>query len=327
MKNSGFGTTETLITSHLEPLNNDGATSNTYKVCINGIWYFQKRPKTEYTDHPHYVAAFEKEFSIGSNLDHPNIVKYLKKETDDTGIYLLTEYVDGWNLKEFVEKNPYYFNYKAHRKKFVEQLLSALEYLHNHKILHLDLKPENIMISYVGLDVKLIDLGFAYSSGHLYQSIGKTNIYAAPEQLITNSTSINQCADIYGFGMILLYIFAQSANKNLIYKIPQPYKDCTEKCLQQHPAHRFQQISEVESFVKKQLVIRKLLKIFWIIFIAFFVILFAIAILDSFDIEPDKKTTPFPFVYLRNMVILVVGGVVINYFTQRRLKRKNMINR
>ncbi len=331
MDNSGFGTTNISFTSHIEPLNNDGATSDTYKICIDGIWYFQKRPKPQYIEHPHYLAAFEKEFSIGSTLNHPNIVTYLKKEQDDNGVYLLTEYVDGWNLKEFIEKNPLYFKYKDHRQKFTEQLLSALEYLHNHKILHLDLKPENIMISYVGLDVKLIDLGFSYSSGHLYQTIGKTNEYAAPEQLSENNTSINQCTDIYGFGMILLYIFTQSTNKNLISKIPQPYKDCAEKCLQQHPAHRFQQTGEVKAFLKKKLLERKILKIFWIVFALFFAILIVLSLLEVFsDQLPTQEVSHSkfrPFIYIRNAIFMFALAVSINYFKKRKQSRKNTINR
>ena len=96
MDNSEFGENlDFFALTDIVPLDNNGTTSDTYKVRISGKWHFLKRPKQEFTNHPQYNAAFEKEFDIGYTLDHPNIVRYISKGKDKNGFYFLTEYVDG----------------------------------------------------------------------------------------------------------------------------------------------------------------------------------------------------------------------------------------
>jgi len=242
MDNSEFGDNiDFFALTDIVPLNNNGSTSDTYRVRISGKWHFLKRPKQAFTNHPQYNAAFEKEFDIGYTLDHPNIVRYISKGKDKNGFYFLTEYVDGQTLKDFISNNPTYFKKKEHIQKFIEQLLSAISYLHQKQILHLDLKPENILITNIGYDVKIIDLGFAYSDCYQFLTIGKTNLYAAPEQI--NNSKIDQRTDIYGIGMVLLYVFTQTADKKLLNKIPQPYKSIVSKCLTDNIEDRYFDIS------------------------------------------------------------------------------------
>jgi len=238
MENSEFGeNTDFFAFTDVVPLNTNGSTSDTYKVRINGKWHFMKRPKQKFTDHPQYNAAFEKEFDIGYTLDHPNIVRYISKGRDKNGFYFLTEYVDGQTLKDFISNNPTYFKKKENVQKFIEQLLSALSYLHQKQILHLDLKPENILITHIGHDVKIIDLGFAYSDCYQFLTAGKTNLYAAPEQI--NNGKIDQRTDIYGVGMVLLYVFTQTTDKKELNKIAQSYKSIVSKCLNDTIENRY----------------------------------------------------------------------------------------
>jgi len=244
MENSEFGkNTDFFALTDIVPLNNNGSTSDTYKVRISGKWHFLKRPKQEFANHPQYNAAFEKEFDIGYTLDHPNIVRYISKGKDKNGFYFLTEYVDGQTLKDFISISPTYFKKKEHVQKFVEQLLSAISYLHQKQILHLDLKPENILITNIGHDVKIIDLGFAYSDCYQFLTTGKTNLYAAPEQI--NNGKIDQRTDIYGIGMVLLYAFTQSTDKKQLSKIPPPYKSIVSKCLNDNIESRYFDVSSL----------------------------------------------------------------------------------
>lgn len=187
--------------SELTPLHTRGATSDTYKVCISGKWHFLKSLKKEYADHARYVVAFAKEFDIGYTLDHPHIVRYVSKGMEKGCLYILTEYVDGMTLTEWMEHHPDYFKDKANRQRFVDQLFSAVSYLHNLQILHLDLKPDNILITNIGHQVKLVDLGFSYSDCYQFITTGRTNKYAAPEQLA--SERADQRTDIYGLGRVL----------------------------------------------------------------------------------------------------------------------------
>jgi len=342
MENSSFEEQDSgsLSFSGIQALYSNGATSNAFKARIEGKWYFLKRPKEEFQNHPLYITAYEKEFDIGIGLSHPNIVRYLKKDIDDKGIYIQTEYIDGWTLSEFIDKNPHYFRYKDHVYKFTQQLLSALGYLHKRGILHLDLKPDNIMLTYIGLDVKLIDLGFAYSNGHLYESIGRTDRYAAPEQLSPKNDRINQCTDIYGFGSVLLYILEKTARKKIGVRIPQSFRDCAEQCLKHNPYERFQSIEKVQNFLKRKRLESKILMIFWISlpFVIFLVSALASSS-NSYSVEPIhlplieeevKAGTSFTtkFLYrVMGIIILIFIAFIINITLTKYKRKKNTINR
>lgn len=134
----------------------EGSTCNCYRVHLYGKLHFLKRLKPEFRTDPRYVASLQKEFEIGYRLEHPHLVRYISKGDD----YLLTEYVDGETLSQFVASHPDYFKSKKNTNRFLSQLLDVLGYLHSHQVVHLDLKPDNILITRIGNDVKLADLGY-----------------------------------------------------------------------------------------------------------------------------------------------------------------------
>ena len=242
------------------PLSSNGSTSDIYKVRINGKWHFLKRPKKEYSTHPVYIAAFEKEFDVGFTLDHNNIVRYIGKAYDENGIYFLTEYVDGDTLTEFVKKHPTYFHNREHIERFISQILSALDYLHNKQILHLDLKPDNIIITSIGNNVKIVDLGFAYNDCYQFLTSGKSLKYAAPEQI--EGGEIGQWTDIYALGVILLYVYTGSVDFGLLNRLPKRQRGVVKKCLKDDYTKRFKRIQEIKEILSKK---RSLISIFLLI--------------------------------------------------------------
>lgn len=229
----------------IEPIKSNGATSDTYKVLIYGKWHFLKRPKKIYSDNPLYLSAFQKEFEIGYTLDHPNIVRYIIKGEDLNGLYILTDYVDGFTLADFIKSNPNYFKDDKHLEKFLNQLLSALKYLHERQILHLDLKPDNILITGVNNDVKLVDFGFSYTDCFSSFTIGKTALYAAPEQLLKEE--VDQRTDIYGIGKILEFIFGKGD-----FKTSSLYRSLIDRCLSENKEDRFNNISEIQKYISNK---------------------------------------------------------------------------
>lgn len=252
MDSSSFGEQEGSVSfTEIQNLYSNGATSDTFKVRMNGKWYFLKRPKKEFLNHPLYIAAFEKEFDVSSQIDHPNIARYVQKGEDDEGLYILSEYIEGLTLKDFLETYPDFFKKKANLKKFIHQLLSALEYLHERQILHLDLKPENILITKIDFDVKIVDLGFAYTDSYQYQTSGNSKRYASPEQAVS-SDEIDQRADIYSLGLLVLYAYTSSSNKSLADKLPEPYKNCIKKCLADNKEDRFETILSIHEYLAKK---------------------------------------------------------------------------
>ena len=234
----------------IEKLATTGGTCDTYRVRINGKWHFMKRPREEMASNSLYITAFEREFDIGYRLEHKSLVRYIDKRSDEQGVYILTEMVDGDNLDEFVNKNPDYFKDKRKLKEFVMQMLEVLDYLHNNQVLHLDLKPSNIMITRVGHKVKLIDLGFAYSD--CYQSIaaGMTREYAAPEQL--NGGEVGPWTDIYALGKVLLALFNKGKHNNEFQSVPSWYRGFVKKCVEQDPKQRFATIAEAQRYLSKK---------------------------------------------------------------------------
>jgi len=109
------------------------------------------------------------------------------------------------------------------------QLLSTLEYLHARQIVHLDIKPENILITTNGNNLKLIDLGLSYSDCYT-EITGGTQSFGSPEQF-SRSQLIDYRSDLYAFGKIVLYIFTGNTSISSIGRLPARYKKLVDKCL------------------------------------------------------------------------------------------------
>ena len=174
------------------------------KIRRQGKWFVLKGLKPGYSDQQAYVELLKKEFDLGTQLDHPNIVKILAKEMNpEVGPCIVMEYVDGVTLDEFLAAKPSV----AARKKVVEQLVEVLVYIHGKQIIHRDLKPSNIMVTRNGNNVKIIDFGLSDADDYavLKQPAG-TLKYMAPEQKEPD-VKIDGRADIYAFGLLLKEIF------------------------------------------------------------------------------------------------------------------------
>ena len=211
----------------IEQVESQGATCDTFRVKLYGKLHFLKRLKAEYAGDIRYREALRKEFETGYQLEHPNLVRYLS--LDKNGI--LMEYVDGETLSQRLTKNPDYFNEQKHTDKFVRQLLGVLGYLHSHQVLHLDLKPDNILLTHINNDVKLIDLGFCRTDAFV-DTQGYTSGFAAPEQLSGGEVDVR--TDIYAFGKILALL----PNHSLYNKV-------IARCTAENPSARYQSIDEI----------------------------------------------------------------------------------
>ncbi len=217
----------------IEPIDSNGATCDTFRVKLYGKLHFLKRLKPAFVNVIRYQEAFRKEFETGYRLEHPNIVRYVS--LSDEGI--LMEYVDGETLKQRIDSHPEYFN-KKNTEKLLRQLLDAVAYLHAHQVLHLDLKPDNIMLTLIGNDVKLVDLGFCYTDTFV-DTQGRTDHFAAPEQL--TSDNVDERTDIYALGRII----EQLPEHNIYNKV-------IARCTANDKHDRFQSIDELSRTLKKR---------------------------------------------------------------------------
>lgn len=222
-----------------EPLPVSGFICEAYRVKIYGKLHFLKKLKKEHEDNILFREALRKEFEIGFRLEHPNIVRYVSFHDDE----ILMEYVDGEDLLAFLKNHPTYFEDAEHFDKFVGQLLSALQYLHDNQVLHLDLKPENIMLTRIGYDVKVVDLGCCYSDTFV-DSTGYTTQYAAPEQLAGRKVDVR--TDIYAVGKIL----------ELLPHHPI-YNKVIKRCLNKNPQDRYPSIADLKAALATKKIVRK----------------------------------------------------------------------
>ena len=250
----------------IEQMDTRGATCDTFRVKLYGKLHFLKRLKAEYAGDIRYQEALRKEFETGYRLEHPNLVRYLS--LDPEGI--LMEYVDGETLSHRLATNPDYFNNQKHTDKFVRQLLDVLGYLHSHQVLHLDLKPDNILLTRINDDVKLIDLGCCYTDS-FPDTTGRTNAFAAPEQQVGETVDV--CTDIYAFGKVLGLL----PSSNIYNKV-------MARCTAENPEDRYQSVGEILHDIN----CKKPLSRYVAAFVAFVAVLAACIALLSHHQEPSS---------------------------------------
>lgn len=225
----------------IKPLSEvSGTTSVCSIVRIDGRRLFMKRLRPELAGHSRYVALMRKEYEIGSMLSHPNLVQYISMNEDVDGPYLLTAYVDGETLAMQIRKWRTVLPPPVRVFGIFFQILDCLSYLHCHQVVHLDLKPDNIMLSRVGDVVKLIDLGFCYSDGYDL-SMGRNAVYSAPEQQHTNGRPDHR-ADIYAVGKLLEMVIDLLPN-TYSHKLHQIVQCSTDT----DPADRYQSAAEMKA--------------------------------------------------------------------------------
>ncbi|WP_263356016.1 serine/threonine-protein kinase [Acidicapsa ligni] len=155
---------------------------------------------------PSFVDRFLREQKILASLEHPNITRMLDAGVTESGQpYLVMEYVEGELLDVYCD---------AHRLNVSERLrlflhvCDAVAYAHRNLVVHLDLKPSNILVTGDGT-VKLLDFGTSklmQQNSLLTSTILATPAYASPEQLRNNP--LTTASDIYSLGVILFELLS-----------------------------------------------------------------------------------------------------------------------
>lgn len=105
-----------------------------------------------------YRQKFRKEAENLSHLDYPNIVKVLEVFDENNTTYYVMQYIDGESLDDFILRNNGISENKA--ISILKDIGGAIQYMHSHKMLHLDLKPKNVMLDKEGNSF-LIDFGLS----------------------------------------------------------------------------------------------------------------------------------------------------------------------
>lgn len=105
-----------------------------------------------------YRKKFKKEAENLSKLQHPNIVKVFDVFDENNTTYYVMEFLEGQNLDDYIKQSG--FTEESEAIKIISEIGNALSYMHSKRMLHLDIKPKNIMRKFDGKDY-LIDFGLS----------------------------------------------------------------------------------------------------------------------------------------------------------------------
>lgn len=171
-----------------------------YKYDKGGRFRTLKCLQPSFRGNPLYENLLRKEFEIGYSLSHNHICEYYEWVNHPTlGSCIEMEWVDGRTLDCMLAENRHP---REVYDKIVSEICEALGYMHSKQVLHKDLKPSNIMITFNGNNVKIIDFGLSDSdSSSVLKISAGTTAFAAPEVLKGGKASVR--SDLYSLGRVL----------------------------------------------------------------------------------------------------------------------------
>lgn len=153
----------------------------------------------------------EQEISLLSGLHSPHIIRFIEAFDTSKNIIVVTEYLEGGELFEMCADSEGSLT-EEDCCTFVRQICKGLEYLHSKSVVHLDLKPENIVITERGgKTVKIIDFGSALRlrDGEQVQAMVGTAEFVAPE--IVNYDNISTETDQWSLGVVCFVLLSGSS--------------------------------------------------------------------------------------------------------------------
>ncbi|XP_063359566.1 serine/threonine-protein kinase fused isoform X2 [Cydia amplana] len=151
------------------------------------------------------LKNLRQECDIQRTLEHPNIIRMIDSFDTESELVVVTEYAEK-ELHSILAKEGCLNEEQV--KKITWDLVSALYYLHSHRVLHRDLKPQNVLLDSSGC-AKLCDFGLARimtNSTHILTSIKGTPLYMAPE--LIDEKPYDHQADLWSLGCIVYELMA-----------------------------------------------------------------------------------------------------------------------
>ena len=148
-----------------------------------------------------WLVRFVREGRILAKLNHPNIVRVYDLIEERGTAYLVMELLEGGTLRQELNAQPTQKLPPQRVREIMEALVGALEAVHQADVYHLDIKPDNILVTPKG-QVVLIDFGAAkLGIGAIWSTRALSDGYAPPE--LINSQRIGAESDIFELGMVL----------------------------------------------------------------------------------------------------------------------------
>lgn len=159
-----------------------------------------KMLKEEFSSDENFVNRFKMEAQAAAGLSHPNIVNVYDVVDDGNSHYIIMELIEGITLKSYIDKKGHLEGREA--IGIAIQMAQGMSAAHQQKIIHQDIKPQNIIISMDG-KVKVADFGIARAVSSNTQgdhAIGSVH-YVSPEQ--ARGDFVDARSDIYSLGITM----------------------------------------------------------------------------------------------------------------------------
>lgn len=161
-----------------------------------------KTLRPEYQRDPESRKRFRQEARMMAFVSHPNLVTIYDLHDEGSGSWMVMEYVEGQNLRELLEEEGPFDPETV--MSILSQAGSALSHMHSRRLVHLDIKPQNLIRTPDGT-IKLIDFGLAQTAGSPQDMVGGTAFgtvaYLAPEQ--ASGETVDAATDVYSLGCVV----------------------------------------------------------------------------------------------------------------------------
>lgn len=228
--------------------------------------------KQEFSENKEFVSKFRTEAQAAAGLMHPNIVNVYDVGEENGIYYIVMELVEGITLKRYIEKKA-----RLSVKEAVSiaiQISMGIKCAHDNKIIHRDIKPQNIIISKEG-KVKVTDFGIAKAatSNTITSNVMGSVHYTSPEQ--ARGGFSDEKSDIYSLGITLFEMLTgrvpfngdttvaiaikhiqeeMPSPRNYVPEIPISVEQIVLKCTLKSPDRRYQKVDELIEDLKKSLI-------------------------------------------------------------------------
>lgn len=242
---------------------------------VTGVHYVIKRINLSRMTEKEKDEAM-REVEVLSKMQHPYIVAYKESFEYDKNLYIVMDYCEGGDLYTKIQEHAQkgrYFSEDIILNWFV-QICLALKHVHDRRILHRDIKSQNIFLT-KGNNVKLGDFGIAKilkNTVDLAKTCIGTPYYLSPE--ICENKPYNNKSDIWALGCILYemaalkHAFVAGNMKNLIVKIirgsypqlPSRYSNDLRNLIQQLLRRNPQERPSINTILKKSFISKKIAK-------------------------------------------------------------------
>lgn len=195
--------------SKAQKLPGGGSTCDIYKAISQRRKVFVKRLKPKFRNMPVYLSAFDKEYDIGISLNHKSLPQYREFHGD----YIVMDFIDGKTLADMIKEKDPWLEKEKNVMRILRELIEVVDYLHQHNVVHCDIKPDNIMITNGNRNLILIDLDKCYTDW-LDDTSGDPSRYEVSIKKIGDKS-----IDFHGINLLvntLMKVYPQVKTKQLL---------------------------------------------------------------------------------------------------------------